>query len=103
MSDLKQTLQTSVKQALNTLGVTDLDAPIQDVPDDKPGDYGTPVAFSLAKTLRKNPAAIAQEIVSNLQLPAGIAKAEAIGPYINFFVDPGAFVKSVVESKPDAK
>jgi arginyl-tRNA synthetase len=98
MSDLKQSLRTSVSQTLNKLGVTDLDVGIQDVPSDKPGDYGTPVAFSLAKTLRKNPAAIAQEIVSNLQLPAGIAKAEAVGPYINFFVDPGAFVKSIVES-----
>ncbi|MGL4608383.1 MAG: arginine--tRNA ligase [Trueperaceae bacterium] len=102
MNDLKQTLQTSVKQALEHMGVTnpdatDLDIPIQDVPGDKPGDYGTPVAFTLAKMLRKNPAAIAREIVSNLQLPAGIAKAEAIGPYINFFVDTGAFVKSVIE------
>jgi arginyl-tRNA synthetase len=101
MSDLKQTLQTSVIQALQKLGITDIDAPIQDVPGDKPGDYGTPVAFSLAKALRKNPAAIAQEIVSNLQLPAGVAKAEAVGPYINFFVDPGAFVKSVIEDKAD--
>jgi arginyl-tRNA synthetase len=101
MSNLKQTLQTSVKQALNTLGVTGLDAPIQDVPDDKPGDYSTPIAFSLAKSLRKNPAAIAQEVVGNLQLPAGIAKAEAVGPYINFFVDPSFFVKSIVESSFD--
>ncbi len=101
MSDLKHSLQTSVIQALSNLGVTDLGVAIQDVPGDKPGDYGTPVAFSLAKTLRKNPAAIAQEIVSNLQLPAGIVKAEAVGPYINFFVDPGAFVKSIVESNLD--
>jgi arginyl-tRNA synthetase len=100
MNSFHAALQTSVGQALNKLGVTDLDVSIQDVPDDKPGDYGTPVAFSLAKTLRKNPAAIAQEIVSNLQLPAGIAKAEAVGPYINFFVDPGIFVKNIVESNP---
>jgi arginyl-tRNA synthetase len=100
MSNLKTDLQHALKQALATFA-EGIDAPIQDVPGDKPGDYGTPVAFGLAKTLRKNPAAIAQEIVSRLNLPAGIAKAEAVGPYINFFVDPGAFVKNIVEITPD--
>src|SRR5687768_3217545 len=98
MNDLKRALQTAVKDSLAKLAVNAIDVPIQDVPDDKPGDYGTPAAFTLAKTLRRSPTQIAQEIVSNLHLPAGIAKAEAVGPYINFFVDAGAFVKSVIES-----
>jgi arginyl-tRNA synthetase len=98
MTDVKQALQTAVIDALAKLAVSSIDVAIQDVPGDKPGDYGTPVAFTLAKSLRKNPATIAQEIVSHLQLPAGIAKAEAVGPYINFFVDAGAFVKSVIEN-----
>ncbi len=96
--DIKSRLQTAVRQALSQLAAGDIDIPIQEVPDDKPGDYGTPVAFSLAKTLRKNPAQIAQEIVNKLELPEGVSKAEAVGPYINFFVDPGAFVKSVIEA-----
>ncbi len=33
-------------------------------------------------------------------LPAGIARAEAVGPYLNFFVDAGAFVRGVVEVRP---
>jgi arginyl-tRNA synthetase len=96
--DMKTHLQTAVNDALTQLGAGGVDVAIQDVPDDKPGDYGTPVAFLLAKTLRKNPAQIAQGIVSQLKLPQGVAKAEAVGPYINFFVDAGAFVKSVIES-----
>jgi arginyl-tRNA synthetase len=96
--DVKTQLQNAVRQALSQLAAGDIDIPIQDVPDDKPGDYGTPVAFSLAKTLRKNPAQIAQEIVKGLELPRGVSKAEAVGPYINFFVDTGAFVKSIIEA-----
>jgi arginyl-tRNA synthetase len=96
--DMKTHLQTAVNDALTQLGAGGVDVAIQDVPEDKPGDYGTPVAFLLAKTLRKNPAQIAQDIVSQLKLPQGVAKAEAVGPYINFFVDAGAFVKSVIES-----
>lgn len=96
--DMKTQLQSAVRQTLSQFGAGDVDIPIQDVPEDKPGDYGTPVAFSLAKTLRKNPAQIAQEIVKELKLPQGVSKAEAVGPYINFFVDTGAFVKSVIEA-----
>ena len=101
MSDLKANLETALLNALQTLDVTHNDAPIQEVPADKPGDYGSPVAFGLAKTLRKNPALIAKEIVAGLELPEGIARAEAVGPYINFFVDPGLFVKSVVQSNTE--
>ena len=99
MSDLKANLETALLNALKTLDVTHNDAPIQEVPADKPGDYGSPVAFGLAKTLRKNPALIAKDILAGLELPEGIARAEAVGPYINFFVDPGLFVKSVIQNE----
>ena len=96
MQNLKTSLQNALNTALSKLGVADVDAPIQEVPADKPGDYGSPVAFTLAKTLRKNPALIAQDLVASLELPVSIAKAEAVGPYLNFFVEPGAFVRSVL-------
>jgi arginyl-tRNA synthetase len=95
---MKQTLQKAIIDVLTQMGASGIDVAIQDVPEGKPGDYGTPVAFALAKTLRANPVAIAQGIVKKLELPAGIAKAEAIGPYINFFLDPARFVKTVIES-----
>ncbi|HLU83386.1 MAG TPA: arginine--tRNA ligase, partial [Trueperaceae bacterium] len=73
-----------------------LPAVVQEVPAGKPGDYGSPVAFSLARLLRRPPPAIASAIVAALELPAGVAAAEAVGAYINFEVEPGAFVGSVV-------
>jgi len=79
---------------VNALGAS-AEVTVQAVPEGKAGDYGSPVAFGLAKSLRKNPAVIAQELVARLELPEGVARAEAVGPYINFFVDPPSFVRSV--------
>lgn len=98
MSDIKSSLEKALQTALSNLNVTEIEIAVQDVPDNKPGDYGSPVAFGLAKTLRKNPALIAKEILEQLTLPAGVAKAEAVGPYINFFVDASNFVQSTLES-----
>ena len=98
MQNLKTSLQHALNTALSKLGVENVDAPIQEVPADKPGDYGSPVAFSLAKTLRKNPALIAKDIVAALELPKGVARAEAVGPYINFFVDTSTFISDIVVS-----
>src|SRR5699024_4606776 len=49
------------------------------------GDLAFP-AFQLAKTLRKSPAVIAQDIASSVASPY-IEKTEAVGPYVNFFLN----------------
>lgn len=53
--------------------------------DSKMGDLAFP-AFSLAKTLRKAPQMIAGEIAEKIDSSA-FEKIEAVGPYINFFLD----------------
>ena len=73
---------------------------VQAVPEGKAGDYGSPVAFGLAKTLRQNPVAIANSLLGHLELPPGVARAEAVGPYLNFHLDPGAFVEQFVTAVP---
>jgi arginyl-tRNA synthetase len=103
-TDLKTQLKQAVEAAAATLGAG-IDAVIQETPADKPGDYGTPAAFLLAKALqaqgiKQNPAAIAGQLAAAVVLPDGIARAEAVGPYLNFFVDAPAFVRSVVHTRP---
>lgn len=102
MPDLKKTLEAALVRAAQQLGADVSEAAVQTVPEGKPGDYGSPLAFSLARTLRRNPAVIAGELIDALELPAGVERAEAVGPYINFFMDAGWFVSRTVSAEPAA-
>jgi arginyl-tRNA synthetase len=95
-------LKDQLKQALVKLlppEASELEVVIQDVPAGKPGDYGSPLAFVLAKTLKQNPVQVAADLAARVVLPAGIARAEAVGPFLNFFVDTAGFVAGVVNSR----
>src|SRR6188768_4274763 len=57
------------------------------------GDLGTPVAFELARRLRKAPRAIAQEIAGAFGRLDGIRQVTAApNGYLNFFFDRPAFL-----------
>jgi len=57
------------------------------------GDLGTPVAFDLARRLRKAPRAIAQEIAAALGDIDGVARVEAApNGYLNVFLDRRTFL-----------
>ena len=60
------------------------------------GDYAFP-AFMLAKILRKAPQAIAQDLVAKLPQD-GFEKIEAVGPYINFFLDKQACSQEILQN-----
>jgi arginyl-tRNA synthetase len=95
MQDFKQNLKTALEKLLPP-EASHLEIVIQDTPAGKPGDYGTPLPFLLAKALRANPVQIAADLASKIELPKGIARAEAVGPYLNFFVDVAGFTQDVV-------
>lgn len=98
MRDLKTELRRAVEQALALLGVEEpVDVPVQPTPPDRPGDYGTPVAFVLARTLRRPPADIARDLASRVPLPPGVVSAEAVGGYVNFTVAPEQLVRAAAE------
>lgn len=64
------------------------------------GDLAVPVAFELARALRKAPRAIAQDLAAALSeapLPDGIARVDAApNGYLNFYLDRVSFVRSRV-------
>src|SRR5947207_14704040 len=65
------------------------------------GDLGTPVAFELARRLRKAPRAIAQEIAGAFGSLDGIRQvAAAPNGYLNFFLERRAFL--LARLSPDA-
>src|SRR5690349_3399159 len=62
-------------------------------PNRELGDLGTPVAFELARRLRKPPRAIAQEIADAFGTLNGIrAVAAAPNGYLNVFIERPAFL-----------
>lgn len=67
---------------------------VQYPPNRSLGDLGIPVAFELARTLRKAPRAIAAEVVAALGPIDGISGAEAApNGYVNVFLDRATFVR----------
>lgn len=57
------------------------------------GDLSVPVAFELARRLRKPPRTIAQELAGALGAIPGIARVDVAGNgYLNFFLDRGRFL-----------
>ena len=61
------------------------------------GDYAFP-CFKLAKTLRKAPQAIAEEIKQNIIIDENlIEKVEVVGGFVNFYVNKNTLAKEVLQ------
>jgi len=61
---------------------------IETPPNRTMGDLGTPVAFDLARRLRKAPRAIAQELAASIGAVPGVSRIEAApNGYLNVFLD----------------
>ena len=65
-------------------------------PDTTHGNFTIP-CFSLAKTLRKAPKLIAEDLAAKVQLPAGLSKVEAVNGYLNFFIDRNFLAKTTLD------
>ena len=68
--------------------------PVEPAPRRALGDLAVPLAFELARRLRKAPRVIAQEIVGALGTVEGFSKVEAApNGYVNFFLDRPAWLR----------
>jgi arginyl-tRNA synthetase len=86
-SDPKAVVEKALRAALRTLAPEHAATPIllERPKQAEHGDLSSNVALQLAKTLQKNPRALAQAIVSALPLSETLEKAEVAGPgFINF-------------------
>ena len=83
--------------------------PVEYPPSRELGDLATPVAFELARRLRKAPQAIAQELAAALGQIEGVSRVEAApNGYLNIYLDRSAFVFGLVKNlgahaQPDAR
>ncbi|HKR29624.1 MAG TPA: arginine--tRNA ligase, partial [Terriglobales bacterium] len=68
------------------------------------GEYALPLAFELAKRLRKPPRKAAEELISEFGSMPGFAKFEIAGAgYINARLDRGAFVRQMLARAAEAQ
>ena len=98
---IQNTLRTRIQDVLAELyELKPADIPdinIQYPPKRTMGDLGITVAFELARSLRKAPRAIANEIVQSIGAIQGISHAEAApNGYVNVFLDRTVFTRHVL-------
>ncbi len=79
------------------LSVEEISAMVEVPPDSAMGDYALP-CFPLAKSLRKAPNLIAEELASMFVATERISGVRATGPYLNFFVNTPILVRETMEA-----
>ncbi len=79
------------------LGREEILSLIEIPPEPQMGDYAFP-CFKLAKTMRKAPPMIAKDLAEKLEASSPFSRIEALGPYVNFFVDRNFRTKKVLDA-----
>jgi arginyl-tRNA synthetase len=104
------TVEASIREALGSFlarrGVADVNISTERPPNLAMGEVATPLAFELAKRLRRAPRQIAREIADELGAIPGVERIETAGAgYVNFFFDRAAFFSAAIRGAgrlPDA-
>ena len=102
--ELQQSLSARLKSVLQAKYGLILDSiPVEVPPELKFGELATPIALQLARTLRKAPRAIAQEIVAELGSLPGFASFEIAGAgYINAHLDRASSAQGTARGEGNA-
>lgn len=95
-------IKNSIDEALKALDIEEANFVVEHPAEVERGDYSTNVAMALSKKLKSNPAELATKIVLeiNKNLPTEVEKVEAVGGFINFYLNKYFFedsIKNIVE------
>ena len=95
----EEAIKQAVRVALAGMGVVDADVRLDQPKDPSHGDLATTVALTLAKTLRRSPRSIAEEIASLIDTDGfGIERVEVAGPgFLNFKLSSRQVASRLVE------
>ena len=95
MDSFKSDVTEAVAAALKEMGAGDI-AFQTEVPSVEGADLAVP-CFTMAKALRKAPAAIAQELAGKITLRGSIASVSAVNGYLNFAMDQSIMVEGTLK------
>lgn len=101
MKDFKDIIAKKLEEKELGLSYEDIYKLIEIPPQNDMGDYSFP-CFTLAKTLRKNPAVIASELSETLEIEE-FEKIQNLNAYLNFYVDRSLYENSVLNEILDNK
>jgi arginyl-tRNA synthetase len=96
MTDFKELIAEAIYDETLGLSTEEIRDMIEIPADEAMGDYAFP-CFRLAKTLRKAPQMIAQDVADRVREAEGFAKVENVNAYVNFFIDRAYFAGQVVD------
>jgi len=92
-------IQNALHEVLRAMGASQAQIHLERPRDPSHGDWATNVAMTLARTLKRSPRDIAQEIADRLDLSAaGVESVEIAGPgFLNFRLSTGAIAEVLGE------
>jgi arginyl-tRNA synthetase len=96
MKDFKIHIVNCLKEKIEDLSIEEIEQLIETPPNKDMGDYAFP-CFKLAKTFRKAPNMIAQDLAQNIESSGAISKVVPMGGYVNFFVDKTQLAQNVIK------
>ncbi len=102
MTDQKKEIAELLSGMIDGLETGDIESMIEIPPESKLGDYAFP-CFKLAKTMRKAPNLIAQELVEKLAGDSMFSEVKNVSAYVNFFLNRAEVAAAVVSEVLDRK
>ncbi len=102
MIDFKENLVSLLKQNIDSLSSEEIDKLIEIPPSYDMGDFAFPV-FKLAKEYKKAPNIIAKELEDKLSYDDNFERIEAVGPYLNFFINKEKLASEVIREIKEKK
>ncbi|MBV9441541.1 MAG: arginine--tRNA ligase, partial [Acidobacteriaceae bacterium] len=98
--EVETNLCAAVKHRVREVYAVQIDVTLEQPKQTSFGELAVPVAFQLARQLKKAPKAIAADIVNGLEKIEGVAAYEIAGDgYINVRLDRGQYARALLEKR----
>lgn len=94
---MKNKIVEILEKNIEGLSASEISSLVEIPPKAELGDFAFP-CFALAKTMRKAPQIIAEDIKNKIGFQEILEKIETQGAYINFFVKKDLYIKSMVDA-----
>lgn len=101
MLNFKEVIAEKISKITN-IDTNEIQSYIEIPPNKDMGDYAFP-CFKLAKTLKKSPVMIADDIKNGIELGDLLSEVQNLNGYLNFFINKEALSKDVLKELEDKK